>query len=239
VPVYTRGIYLCYDDLRDAAEGKDILEQHQFTIDYVSGYSYAIAKSQDTAQLNEFDGQIQLSIKIDAHPDHAVWEFTDEDHREVLASVESICQAFGPIRNIVHVETNNENMYFVFRIEFYGVDAANRAVHSLTTDPVWGTNKGASFGWFTLIAALWTGARALNSPHRTNPHVDDQGRLAGYRPAVNPIVPRSSFHHPADQHNRVRRERILDGNDVRTTIMLRNIPNKMDWVSLSFSFSQS
>jgi hypothetical protein len=36
--------------------------------------------------------------------------------------------------------------------------------------------------------------------------------------------------HPADQHNKVIRKRIDDGSDVRTTVMLRNIPNKMDWV---------
>lgn len=33
-----------------------------------------------------------------------------------------------------------------------------------------------------------------------------------------------------DKNNRVRRERIVDGTDVRTTVMLRNIPNKLDWV---------
>jgi hypothetical protein len=37
--------------------------------------------------------------------------------------------------------------------------------------------------------------------------------------------------HPSDQHNKVQRERIEAGTDVRTTVMLRNIPNKMDWVS--------
>jgi hypothetical protein len=75
----------------------------------------------------------------------------------------------------------------------------------------------------------------MNSPHRTKLHVDDQGRFVGYRPASAPFNGPYQ-RHPADQHNRVRRERILDGSDVRTTIMLRNIPNKMDWVShLSFS----
>ena len=73
----------------------------------------------------------------------------------------------------------------------------------------------------------------MNSPHRTKPRVDDQGRFVGYRPAAAPF--NSPYQrHPADQHNRVRRERILDGSDVRTTIMLRNIPNKMDWVGLFF-----
>ncbi|KAF2181822.1 hypothetical protein K469DRAFT_517242, partial [Zopfia rhizophila CBS 207.26] len=33
-------------------------------------------------------------------------------------------------------------------------------------------------------------------------------------------------------HNRVLKERIVSGQDVRTTVMLRNIPNKMDWMAL-------
>jgi hypothetical protein len=73
----------------------------------------------------------------------------------------------------------------------------------------------------------------MNSPHRTKPRVDDQGRFVGYRPSAGPFNGPYQ-RHPADQHNRVRRERILDGSDVRTTIMLRNIPNKMDWVKRLF-----
>jgi hypothetical protein len=90
-----------------------------------------------------------------------------------------------------------------------------------------------SFQWVTMSPALWIGDRATNSPHRSKPRVDDQGRFVGYRPAVNALTGHPYYRHPADQHNRVRRERILDGSDVRTTIMLRNIPNKMDWVCLT------
>jgi hypothetical protein len=42
----------------------------------------------------------------------------------------------------------------------------------------------------------------------------------------------SQHGHPSDHHNQVRRDRIVSGSDVRTTVMLRNIPNKMDWISL-------
>ena len=91
------------------------------------------------------------------------------------------------------------------------------------------TAKQKTFRWALNEPSLWSGDPAPNSPHRIKPRVDDQGRFVGYRPAANtcnaPVQ-----RHPADQHNRVRRERILDGSDVRTTIMLRNIPNKMDWV---------
>jgi hypothetical protein len=250
--VYTRGVYLRYDDLREAAEGKDILEQHGFHVNYISGYQYALAKSQDTALLNEFEGQMQLSVLIDANPEHAIWEFTETDYAAMTVAVEQICLAFGPVRNLVHVDTDNDKMLLVFRVEFFGVDAANRAVHSLSTDAIWGSNKEVShpfmscltamlmysqksFQWVTMSPALWTGDRPSNSPHRSKPRVDDQGRFVGYRPAVNALTGQAYYRHPADQHNRVRRERILDGSDVRTTIMLRNIPNKMDWVCLVFS----
>ncbi|KAH7348090.1 RNA recognition motif 2-domain-containing protein [Pyrenochaeta sp. MPI-SDFR-AT-0127] len=232
VPVYARGVHLRYDDLHDAAEAKDILEQHDFTVDYVSGYDFALAKSQDTAQLNEFEGQIKLSVMIEPNPDHAIWEFVLKDLAGVLKSVEATAGVFGAIRNCIHVDTVDAKMLLVFRIEYHSVDAANRAVQSLGADLVWGVSNEKTFRWCTVDPSHWVSERALNSPHRTKPRIDDQGRLFGFRPAPNNYPGPSFFRHPHDQHNRVRRDRILDGSDVRTTIMLRNIPNKMDWMSL-------
>jgi hypothetical protein len=59
----------------------------------------------------------------------------------------------------------------------------------------------------------------------------------GYGQALGPYGPSAG---PAgyappprrDGLNRVDRDRIQQGMDVRTTIMLRNIPNKMDWLAL-------
>jgi hypothetical protein len=252
VPSYIRGVMLRFDDLRDAAEGKDVLEQHGFTVENITGYSYALAKCQDTAQLNEYEGQIVLSIKVEPNPDHAIWEFTQNMYGAVQVAAERVCEAFGPVRTSVHIDTNDTTMELAFRVEFYSVDAANRAVASLTTDAIWGvdhdvsldyplilsslTLKQKSYQWVTTKPALYTGERVSNSPHRNKPRVDDQGRIVGFRPALGTAMPpMDPYHrHPADQHNRVRRERILDGSDVRTTVMLRNIPNKLDWVCLSF-----
>ncbi|KAJ4337594.1 hypothetical protein N0V87_004549 [Didymella glomerata] len=231
VPVYTRGVHLRYDDLREAAEAKDILSQHGFVVDWISGYEFALAKSQDTAQLNEFEGQIKVPVTIQPCTDYAAFEFTDADLVEVLQAIEITAGVFGTIRNCVHVETHDTKMTLVFRVEFHSVDAATRAVQSLTVDSVWGVNNSKTFRWSLAEPAPWSGERAMNSPHRTKPRVDDQGRFVGYRPASAPFNGPCQ-RHPADQHNRVRRERILDGSDVRTTIMLRNIPNKMDWMSL-------
>ncbi|KAF1947015.1 hypothetical protein EJ02DRAFT_449994 [Clathrospora elynae] len=241
VPYYARGVYLRYDDLHDAAEGKDILEQHGFTVDYITGYDYALAKSQDTAQLNEFEGQFKLAVMIEPNPDHAIWEFTADDLSGITKAVEITAGAFGAVRNVIHVDTIDSKMLLVFRIEFHSVDAANRAVQSLRADPVWGINAEKSFQWCTIEPSYWTGERAMNSPHRTKPRVDDQGRFVGYRPSPagmpysmseDRYAGQQFSRHPHDQHNRVRRDRILDGSDVRTTVMLRNIPNKLDWMAL-------
>jgi hypothetical protein len=253
VPLYTRGVHLRYDNLRDAAEGMAILTEHGFLVEYISGYQYAVAKAQDTSQINEFEGQIKLPVIIEANPNDAMWSFTPDDLVEVCNTIQVNVADFGTVRNCFHVETNQASMKVVFRIEFHSVDASTRAVQSLRADSLWGFSTAVSsshlyntslltslqktFKWMTDEPSLWCGERPRGSPHRTMPRVDDKGRIAGYRAANNndpfagEYVSTVRFH-PADQHNRVRRERILDGSDVRTTIMLRNIPNKMDWVSL-------
>jgi hypothetical protein len=255
VPYYSRGVFVRYDDLRDAAEGKDILEQHEFTVDYVTPYDFAKAKAQDTASLKEYEGQVKLAILVDPNPDQGACEISSEDLSGVCNAVKITAQAFGEVRNVTHVESIDEKMLLVYRIEFYSIDAAVRAVQSLRLDPVWGVNGDVSFThlqsmctlltssqksfqWCTFEPILWSEEHAATSPHRSKPRIDVHGRIYGYRFAPNHHIAdysdrRSSYHnHPHDQHNRVRRERILDGSDVRTTVMLRNIPNKLDWVRI-------
>ncbi|KAI1464745.1 RNA recognition motif 2-domain-containing protein [Daldinia caldariorum] len=53
------------------------------------------------------------------------------------------------------------------------------------------------------------------------------GRSDGRRQNAMRIA-RSPYYNPANHHNHVDVSRIRDGIDVRTTIMLRNIPNKVD-----------
>lgn len=97
-----------------------------------------------------------------------------------------------------------------------------------------------AFRWSTVEAAGWVGPRPPNSPHRRRPRIDDEGRLTEFRHLPKTKVDsyqNNNGKHPADAHNRVRREHIIDGTDVRTTIMLRNIPNKLDWVRPSSNSS--
>jgi hypothetical protein len=144
VPYYNRGVFIRYDNLQDAAEGKAILEQHGFALDYTTAYDYALAKSQDTTCIKEFEGQIKISIYVEPNPDHAIWEFGNEDLAGITKAVEITAGAFGAVRNVVHVDTLDEKMLLVFRVEFQSVDAGNRAVESLNIDAVWGMNQDVS-----------------------------------------------------------------------------------------------
>jgi hypothetical protein len=99
-----------------------------------------VAKSQETANLNEYEGHVKLSVFIDANPERTSNEFTQIDYCVTICAVQDICKAFGPVRKVAHIATNDEKSVFHFRIEFHGVDAANRAVRSLATDSVWGYN---------------------------------------------------------------------------------------------------
>lgn len=144
MPVYTRGVHLRYDDLREAAEAKDILAQHGFGVDWITGYEFALAKSQDTAQLNEFEGQVKISVVIRPYTEQAAFEFTNADLAEVTEAVEITANVFGTVRGCVHIETYDTKMTLVFRVEFHSGDAATRAVQSLTVDPVWGINNAVS-----------------------------------------------------------------------------------------------
>ncbi|KAB2100364.1 hypothetical protein AG0111_0g11334 [Alternaria gaisen] len=233
-------MYVRYDTVSDAAEGKDILLQAGLFVNYVSIVDFANAQGKDTGKVKECEGQITLSVSIEPNPDHAIWEFTSEDLGSVTKNTETIAKVFGPVRNVVHVDTLNDKMHLVFRIEFDSVDAAHRAIQSLRKDPVYGLNADESFYWTTDDVGGWLGERLL-SPPRYLPRIDNQGQFfpgtntsptrRSWSNPYNQVAHRSS-HHPHDQHNRVRRERILDGSDVRTTVMLRNIPNTLDWMAL-------
>jgi hypothetical protein len=257
VPVYNRGFYLRFDNLRDACEGWSLLQNRQFDVSYVDNYDLALAKSQDTASIDEFEGQIMVIFAVQPA---AIGNDIESESAPVLNQtvivwlhdvVELAMSTFGTVRTFVHTKTENE--FFTYRVEFFSAECATRAAASLRKDGMWGTSLDVGvrvyhptlmltftqtlWRWATCNAANWQGPRAPNSPHRHLPRVDDRGRLTEFRHAPQ-IDMSGARRHPADAHNRVRRERILDGTDVRTTIMLRNIPNKVDWVSHFFCLCQ-
>ena len=149
MPIYTRGVHLRYDDLREAAEAKDILTQHGFVVDWITGYEFALAKSQDTAQLNEFEGSIKVPVTIEPYPQQTSFKFTNDDLAQVTEAVEVTAGVFGGVRNCIHIETHDTKMTLIFRVEFHSVDAATRAIQSLTLDSVWGINNAVRLLFFT------------------------------------------------------------------------------------------
>ena len=68
-------MYVRYDTVSDAAEGKDILLQAGLFVNYVSIVDFANAQGKDTGKVKECEGQITLSVSIEPNPDHAIWEF--------------------------------------------------------------------------------------------------------------------------------------------------------------------
>ncbi|KAF2031403.1 hypothetical protein EK21DRAFT_88115 [Setomelanomma holmii] len=215
IPAYARGVYLRYDDLHDAKEGKKMLTKHGFMVKYITSLDYNLAKCGDNTGVNVFEGQMSLSILIRENPDQACWEFGKKDVKAIKKGVEQVCGIYGSVRAVMHVDTLLPKMHLVFRVEFHSIDAANRCVSSLALDPVYGKTSNKSYDWATIDAAAFSVDRYVLPDRGLHP----------------PFFSREKMH-PADQHNKVIRKRIDDGSDVRTTIMLRNIPNKMDWLQL-------
>ncbi|KAF2253965.1 hypothetical protein BU26DRAFT_420545 [Trematosphaeria pertusa] len=235
VPTYARGVYLRFDNIRDSCESHQLLNRRTFKMFFVDTYDFAIAKSQDTSSINEFEGQVKLPIVVSLakhrHHKQPAIVLATKDLIWLTEAVECTMSIYGTVRASAHTATDEENLIFTFRIEFHSVEAANRAVASLARDPIWGLSDDETWHWTTLEPSGWNGTRAANSPHRHNPQIDDLGRLMTHR-HLQQVDFRGLTRHPADAHNRVRREKIMDGTDVRTTIMLRNIPNKLDWMTL-------
>ncbi|KAF2446310.1 hypothetical protein P171DRAFT_357672 [Karstenula rhodostoma CBS 690.94] len=233
VPIYSRGVYLRFDNLQDAGAGKLILEQHLFRCCYVDNYTFAIAKSQDTAAIDEFEGQIRVEVHAVPVVSGLPIMFTLNDLKGMHDDLEAALSRFGSIRDFVHTSTDQATMMFVFRFEFYSVEVANRARASLLDHTLTRMDQHGLWSWNLIRAENWTGPRPPNSPHRRLPRIDDKGRFMEFRHAPIANAPSLPVHDEREGcHNKVYRSKIVEGSDVRTTIMLRNIPNKLDWMSL-------
>jgi hypothetical protein len=252
VPVYSRGVCLRFDSLMDACEAVELLRAQQFIVSFKDTYDFALAKSQDTASINEFEGQAMIVVAVESSEIGAPLDFDFNGLQCLCHSLERMMNCFGRVRTYAHYKTTESaiQLLLFFRFEFQSAEAATRAVASLKIDPMSGMDQQVSppihsslcsltfdqttVQWTTVDAAAWNGQRAPNSPHRSKPPVDDRGRHTGYVHASIPDL--SARRRAPDNHNRVRKGPILDGTDVRTTIMLRNIPNKLDWVYDPFLF---
>ena len=138
VPVYCRGVHLRFDSLRHACEAKQLLEARGFQMCFIDNYDFAIAKSQDTAAINEFEGQIKIVILVESATMTSC-VFTQNDIEWLGDNVERAMSHFGTVRTHAHYKTEEDNtkLLFSFRVEFHSSEAATRAVASLQKDPMW------------------------------------------------------------------------------------------------------
>ncbi|PVI07690.1 hypothetical protein DM02DRAFT_512225 [Periconia macrospinosa] len=236
---YSDGVYLRFDDLGDACDGVAIFQNEGFQIRHIDSYDFARAKTQDTMSINEFEGQIRLTVHV-TPTDQYQPTFDLRDLAWLNQDItDFLMVSFGSVKTTVHVDTDQVAMLFTYRIEFHSVDAANRAVASINSYPRNDVHEAVTdmlfqnpYQWSTFSAAGWNGPRAPNSPHRHKVRYDDMGRMTSFPHQPPTPTGQNNSSHPAESHNRVRRDPILKGEDVRTTIMLRNIPNKLDWMAL-------
>ncbi|KAF2714828.1 hypothetical protein K504DRAFT_445767 [Pleomassaria siparia CBS 279.74] len=245
VPLWARGVYIRFDSLRDSCDAKYLFSSLHYATEYISPYEYAVAKSQDTIAVNDYEGQVVLALYIESvdvndqgravkgYPETPLAKVNEGDLDEIAMHVQTVTDYYGPTRDIEHVSTDESRGLVRYRVEFQSINDANRAMQSLKLMTAMSYSKNMTFRWGTVIVGPWVGPPRNDSPQSKTPQKDDQGRLVGFLHQKARHIPTSSYlRHPADQHNKVQRERIERGTDVRTTVMLRNIPNKLDWMSL-------
>ncbi|KAF2004496.1 hypothetical protein P154DRAFT_531466 [Amniculicola lignicola CBS 123094] len=228
VPLVTREVIrLRFDDLEEACEAHLILTQLNFVVRYITQHEFAGAKFQDVTSAMEFEGQIEIVIRTTPTGDISERDMFDIAHRYARF----VGAEFGKVHDHVNYGCATpvsalDSIDWRFRVEMKSVDAANRAVQHASAYPYGG--EVASAAWLCVRVRHWLPPTSETNSNSSTPPFDRYGRLTGYR--LQPLfVP---ARHPSDAHNRVRKERILDGSDVRTTVMLRNIPNKMDKLEL-------
>ncbi|KAF2114989.1 RNA recognition motif 2-domain-containing protein, partial [Lophiotrema nucula] len=229
VPMVARFLRIRFDNLSHACEAQYILEQLGYVVKFSTMHDHAKAKGQESTTCDVFEGQIRLSLTITTQL--SLDDLTQQHQQELLSVAQFVAQCYGTVRDqsLYQIAPLGQGVFqATFRIEFQSIDSASRCVPGLTAFPVKGPSR--AFTWYTHSVSYWTDTTPNPSPQP--PRVDAHGRLIGFlRTEVQEraIIP---SRHPADQHNRVTAPRILDGNDTRTTVMLRNIPNKLDWMAL-------
>ena len=133
VPLYSRGVHIRFDSLRDACEAKYLLECLGFTAEYITGYDFAIAKSQDTAAVNDYEGQVDFSLTVSP-----IVNMTRKGLKELVGYVQQIAEFYGDVRELEHIHTNVTLGIVRYRIEFQSIDAANRMIASVQDFPLYG-----------------------------------------------------------------------------------------------------
>jgi hypothetical protein len=143
VPVYSRGICIRFDSLVDACEALELFRASQFVVSFKDSYEFALAKSHDTASMNEFEGQMMVVVAVETSNISTPLNFDFYGLQCLCESLERMMNCFGRVRTYVHYKTTETDtqLLLFFRFEFQSVEAATRAVASLKIDPMGGMDQ--------------------------------------------------------------------------------------------------
>ncbi|KAF2012689.1 hypothetical protein BU24DRAFT_484416 [Aaosphaeria arxii CBS 175.79] len=203
-------VWIYFDDTRAARQAYMYLRQLQFEVRYALQSVYAQAAKQDVLAIDRNEGQIALKMLT-----RSVQVFNNDS---LLADiVKTTCSHIGEVRLVrqLRKSQHSNGFTFTYRVEFFSVLDANRAVTLLKDrNPLAEHNSNArAYPWETVRVERYSGVEVDTS----------------IRP---PLRGKQYIYRSRDAHNRVYVTRVLAGLDVRSTLMLRNIPNEMNWMGL-------
>jgi hypothetical protein len=117
-----------FDSVRDSYYARGILLENGLATSFIHPHTFAASKFQDLASVNECEGQ--LKIVVVTKPAAPV-EFGKDLHE----LINYVCDFTGPIRKSEFVQYLSGGR-FMFRVEYFSLDAANRLVQILKDRPV-------------------------------------------------------------------------------------------------------
>ena len=244
-PKNGHGTYVRFDNLAHVNDGIVMIQRYNLGVRFCTPIEFFSAQyphAQDLQAINVHEGQVRIFVRVIGSPDAVVFI---EDY------VKRAAKHFGVVHTLAgpqHVAAFEDSYVLSWRIEFASVmDAmccvkcfdmamfANEPISvSLTANGFAGADQ-AKCGACTFLlmrAEMWspvsTYERQLAGVYSRAMGLEN--RMAA---TADPTVGYPE-HIMADhsRNNNVVRARILKGQDVRTTIMMRNIPSKMDWMTL-------
>lgn len=134
-------MHIRFDGLDSACNAKLLLKCLNYRVEHISAYDYAVAKSQDTIAVDDYEGQVLLCCMVQpfqAMSQHGALQLLGD-------AVYRLATKYGVVRNMAYVDTIFPLQLIRFRIEFMSIDAANRMIASLEDEPlVSGSSNGVS-----------------------------------------------------------------------------------------------
>ncbi|EGX91657.1 meiosis protein MEI2 [Cordyceps militaris CM01] len=154
----------------------------------------------------------------------ASWEYGLADSKQNLIPQANLCLN-TPLAMYPVIAQPNYTPNFPYLVNSFIASGPGAEVATLST-PISPTYQRVSAAYRKPPSPALTIHNGF-SPSRSN---SDLGKLDRRQHAAR--VNRNAFQSPSSHHNHVDVHRIREGIDVRTTIMLRNIPNKVDQAML-------